>query len=776
MSRKKIRTFADYRDSTPRLVRGVLSLSRGGTGFVAPEGGGADVVVPEGRALDALPGDLVEIAFLPPERGASRPTARVVRVVERGARDVVCTLRRAGRHWTAVPLVPFGGRTFHVADPAGAGEGDRVVVRFSSWDNPHFDPDAVVAAVIGPADNPSLDTLAIEREYGLPGPFPPDVDAEAQRVSALLADPAPREDLRGETIVTIDPATARDFDDALSLSVDDRGRRVLGVHIADVSHFVRPGSALDAEARKRGTSVYLVDRVIPMLPEQLSNGVCSLVQGEDRLAFSAFLAFDASGAMVGRRFAKSVIRSSRRMTYGEALEIIERSAVERSDHRTIRPSDHQTMEVADLVRDLHSLSQQLRRNRFARFSLDISSPELEVKLGPDGRMLSIGPAEHNVAHELVEEAMIAANEAVATELAYHRIPHLCRFHDVPDPEKMDALEAGLRALGIRTGALRDAGAIVRLLKAVRGTPLEYYVSMMVLKSMKRAEYSADEEGHFGLAKRYYSHFTSPIRRYPDLVLHRQLAALLAGDRAAQPSPDDLRAVAASSTKTEFRADQAERALVEIKKFRWLEERLAAGDPPELDGVVVKCLPFGAFVELPSLMLDGMAHVSTMSSHFVRFDRDRERLAAPGEFDLGPGSRVRVLVTAVHFDDRRIDFKITDFNPGSSTTEHTEHAEGRDAPTARPSFSIQHSAFSISSKDARHEERRARRGKKGGPADVHLPRAARKAEKAQPSAKKGKFPAKGKGAKKRSAPPSRPPRKEKHPSRKGAPSSHRKRAR
>jgi ribonuclease R len=717
--RKKIRTFADYRDrgdALARLVTGVLALSRGGVGFVSPDGGGDDVLVPEGRALgSALPGDRVEIALVPPERGASRPTGRVVRIVERGARDIVCTLRRTGRHWTAVPLVPFGGRTFHVEDPAGAGEGDRVVVRFSSWDNPHFDPDAAVVAVVGPADNPSLDTLAIEREYDLPGPFPPEVETEAQSVSARLADPAPREDLRGETVVTIDPATARDFDDALSLSVDDKGRRVLGVHIADVSHFVRPGSALDAEARKRGTSVYLVDRVIPMLPEQLSNGVCSLVQGEDRLAFSAFLTFDASGAMVGRRFAKSVIRSSRRMTYGEALGIIE-------------GPDEATDAVRRLVRDLHSLSQQLRRNRFARFSLDISSPELEVKLGPDGRMLSIGPAEHNVAHELVEEAMIAANEAVATELAYHRIPHLCRFHDVPDPEKMDALEAALRALGIRTGALRDAGAIVRLLKAVRGTPLEYYVSMMVLKSMKRAEYSADEEGHFGLAKRYYSHFTSPIRRYPDLVLHRQLAALLAGDRAAQPSPDDLRAVAASSTKTEFRADQAERALVEIKKFRWLEERLAAGDPPELDGVVVKCLPFGAFVELPSLMLDGMAHVSTMSSHFVRFDRDRERLAAPGEFDLGPGSRVRVLVTAVHFDDRRIDFKITDFNP--STEEHGKDGEKGDAHAARPSKGI-------SSKDARHEERRARRGKKGGPADAHLPRAARKAEKAPPPAKNKK---------------------------------------
>ena len=734
--RTKLRTFADYReDAFARRVVGILSLSRGGVGFVAPDGGGDDILVPEERVGAALPGDRVELALLPPERGSSRVTGRVVRVVERGARDVVCTLRRTGRHWTAVPLVPFGGRTFHVEDPGAAREDDRVVVRFSAWDNPQLNPDAVVTGVIGAAENPSLDTLAVEREFGLPGAFPDAVVEEAQRVSERLAAAGPREDLRAETIVTIDPPSARDFDDALSLSTDEKGRRVLGVHIADVSHFVRPGSALDAEARERGTSVYLVDRVIPMLPEQLSNGVCSLVEGEDRLAFSAFLTFDASGAMVGRRFAKSVIRSSRRLTYAQALGMIEAAD---------EPSDA----VARLVRALHSLSQQLRRNRFARFSLDISSPELEVRLDADGRMTGVAPAEHNVAHELVEEAMIAANEAVATELAYRRIPHLCRFHDVPDAEKMDALEASLRALGIRTGALRDAGSLVRLLKAVRGTPLEYYVSMMVLKSMKRAEYSADEEGHFGLAKRYYSHFTSPIRRYPDLVLHRQLAALLAGDRAAQPSVEELRAIARSSTSTEFRADQAERALVEIKKFRFLEERLAAGDPPEREGVVVKCLPFGAFVELPDLMVDGMVHVSTMSSHFVRFDRDRERLVAPGEFDIGPGSRVRVLVTAVHFDERRIDFKIVDFRPDA------RKAAAPEAPAPRP-------APVLSSKDVRHEERRARRsGKRAGGevAPSHLTRSARKAKAAETPPKKpaGGAPKKRKGAPKK---------------RKGAPKEH-----
>lgn len=676
--RRPIRTPASFRDDTPqRLIRGVLSVSRGGTGFLAPEGGGEDVVVPERHVGDALPGDVVEAALLPPEPGEPRLAARIVRVVSRGARDVVCTLRRTGRVWTAVPLVPFGGRTFNIADRRGAGEGDRVVVRFCAWDNPTLNPDADLVAVIGPEADPSLDTKAVERAWDLRTEFPPDALREASAAAAFASDVAGREDLRSETIVTIDPESAKDFDDALSLSRDPEGRTVLGVHIADVSHFVRPGSALDAEARARGTSVYLVDHVLPMLPEQLSNGVCSLVEGEDRLAFSAFLTFDAAGRMVGRRFAKSVIRSTRRLRYADALAVIEgRENAADMRGRPIPP------EVRELVLGCHALAVRLRRNRMARFSLDISSPEPVVTLGPDGRVASIAPAPHDEAHELVEEAMIAANEAVAAALAAARVPHLCRFHDVPAAEKLEELEAALASIGLHTGAIKDAGALVRLLKAVRGTPLQDWVSGMVLRSLKRAEYSADHEGHFGLAKRYYSHFTSPIRRYPDLVLHRQLAALLAGDRAAQPSQESLRAIARESTATEFRADQAERSLVEVKKYRFLEDQLAAGRPVEYDAVVVKCMPFGAFVELPELMLEGMVHVSALSSAFVRYDRSSGRLSAPG-LDIGPGSRMRVFVASVDFDARKIAFKAS--------------AVERDAPTpALPG---------LSAKEKRRRERR-----------------------------------------------------------------------
>ncbi len=653
--RGAVRTAADYSDDVfARRATGVLSLARSGVGFVTPAAGGEDVLVPSDRVGAALPGDTVEVRLSPPERGSSRLVGAVVRVVERGARDLVCTLRRTGRHWTGVPLVPIGGRTFHVDDPKGAKAGDRVVLRFVSWDNPAFNPEAEVVGVIGAAEDPSLDTVAVERAAGLPGPFPDEVLDEASRVAARLKGPGPREDLRGETVVTIDPASAKDFDDALSLSCDAQGRRVLGVHIADVSHFVRPGSALDAEARRRGTSVYLVDHVIPMLPEQLSNGVCSLVPGEDRLAFSAFVTFDAKGLPVARRFARTRIRSSRRLTYAEALALVEGPAAGPRDRK-----------VAELVRGLHDLAQQLRRNRFDRFSLDLEAPEMVVRLGPDGRMTGLAPAEHNVAHELVEEAMLAANEAVATELATRKVPYISRFHDPPAEEKLHDLEAALAGLGLRTGPIRDARTLQRLLKAVRGTPLDYYVSSLVLRSLKRAEYSADRSGHFGLAKRFYGHFTSPIRRYPDLVMHRQLALALAGDRAAQPKKPELRAVAALSTQTEFRADQAERDLVEIKKYRFLEDRLRAGEPTECDAVVVKCAPYGAFVDVPSLQLGGMVHAADLSKGFVRFDRTRERLLAP-EGEIAPGATLRVVVAAVDFDGRKIDF----------------HPVGRSRPDAR----------------------------------------------------------------------------------------------
>lgn len=645
----KRRTIADFKSSpfSSRLV-GTLSLARSGVGFVTPDEGGPDVLVPEENIGTSLPGDSVEIQIIPPKYPGGRPTGRILRVLSREPQAIVCTLHREGKHWTAYPLLPFGNRTFNIPRPGSAKEDDRVIVRFSAWDNPYLNPDAEIVGVIGAADNPSLDTLAIEKAYHLPNEFPEEVLREAQSVSSRLHDVGNhRLDLRKERIVTIDPATARDYDDALSVKTDENGHLVLGVHIADVSHFVREGSALDAEARKRGTSVYLIDHVLPMLPEQLSNGVCSLVQDEDRLAFTVFITFDRRGNPIARSFSRSIIRSSRRMTYDEALRIIE------SDGNA--PAEVPG-EIRQLILSLHSLAQQLRKNRFDRFSLDLASNEPRLILDSNGEVSDILPTEHNVAHELVEEAMIAANEAVALELAHRKIPHLCRFHDAPDPEKLVDLSEKLDAIGIHAGDLSNPGHIVRLLRSVRNTGLEYFVSSIVLRAMKRAEYSADNEGHFGLAKRYYSHFTSPIRRYPDLIAHRQLALALIGDFAHQPSRAELRSIAFSSTKTEFNAAKAERDLVEIKKYRFLEKRLQEHMPAVFEGVVVSVADYGAFIEVPALQITGMAHLSQFADKILRYNGFRQRLSGDG-WDIGSGTHVRVNVTHVEYESRHIDFSV-----------------------------------------------------------------------------------------------------------------------
>ena len=659
---------ADMDSALARNPEGVLSVARSGTGFVKANDGGPDIMVPENDVGQALPGDRVEVALAPQKTGDARRSGRIVRVVERSGNEIVCTLRRNGQYLTAVPLLPNHKHTFNIARADGADEGDRVLVKMISWENRFLNPEGEISAIIGPADNPSLDTQAVAAAWRLPGEFPSGVLADAEAVSARLHEPGGREDLRALEIITIDPATARDFDDALSLEIDAAGNRVLGVHIADVSHFVEPGSRIDREALERGTSVYLPDKVIPMLPEQLSNGVCSLAPNEDRLAFSAFLTFGASGKMIARRFARSIIRSKLRLTYEQAQEVIdasEDSTPTAAAPATIAPApapDAGCLALAQrLVPALHRLSQQMRQNRFKRFALNLSAPEMEIVLDAKGMMTDVRPAVHSTSHELVEEAMVAANEAVAAEISSRRIPYISRSHEAPDPEKLAELSASVAALGLFPGDLTQVGNLARLIKAVAGSPLETYVSGLVLRSMKRAEYAVGKEGHFGLAKHFYSHFTSPIRRYPDLVLHRQLAAVLLGDSSQQPSGDALARIAAAATELENRAEQAERDLIEIKKYRFLEQQLADGKPLEYEAVAVKAASFGVFVDVPNLQIGGMIHISTLSTQFVRYDSGAERLHT-SEFSIKAGDKLRVLVARVNFDERKLDFTATRLPP------------------------------------------------------------------------------------------------------------------
>jgi ribonuclease R len=629
------------------LVTGRLALTRSGKGFVSG-GAAGDIMVPEEDLETALPGDIVLVRLVHdrPRAEVAQRKGKVVKVVERVRRDIVGTLASTGHFLHVVPLDPVYRQNVYVSDAGGAKAGDRVVVRFTNWESRHVSPEGEIVEVIGPADNPTLDTTAIMRQHGYEAEFPEAVLREAESASRLADHAGTREDLRDRLILTIDPERARDFDDALSLERDAQGRRVLGVHIADVAHFVRPGTALDAEALKRGNSVYFPDRVIPMLPEQLSNGICSLNPGVDRLTFSAFLTLSDDGAVVARRFAKTIIRSRYRMTYEEAMATLAKGCDAK------KTGGRLSAEAIDLLLALDVAAQQIRARRFRQFALDLDMPECEVVMGPDGMIRDIRTVVNDRSHQLVEECMVAANEAVAAELRRRGVPLISRVHEAPDEGKLEMLEADLAALGYKPGNLADREGIARFLDKVRTDPLASFLRMAVLRSMKRAMYVAGKTGHFGLAKTNYAHFTSPIRRYPDLTVHRQLDALLSG--GAPSSGQDLTVTADHCTQTEWRADEAERSVEEIKKFRYLQQMLDRKNNTPLDGVVVRALNFGLIVELSSLQVQGLVHISTISDRLVTYDPNRMQLR-DGKRTFKVGQKVRVVVKKVDFPARKIDF-------------------------------------------------------------------------------------------------------------------------
>ncbi len=634
------------------LVTGDIQIVRSGNGFVTDRAGRRTVFVPAADIGTALPGDRVVARIdrdKPSARG--RMEGRVIRILERKRRDIVGTLKTTGTFFYVVPIDSSYAKDFYVPDAAGAAIGDRVVVRFGQWANRHVNPEGEIVEIIGPADRPESDTLSVIRHYGLHDEFPPETLREAEVASIRLEDAGRREDLREVLTITIDPERARDFDDALSLHTREDGVRVLGVHIADVSRFVTPGSALDAEAALRGNSVYLPDKVLPMLPEQLSNGVCSLNPRQDKLTFSAFITFDGQAAPVESRFSRTVIRSRARLTYEQAMDVLAGRSVRKRAAR--EGAEGVTDEVAALVRALGKLAQQIRRRRFARHALALDVPECEVVLDADGRMTGLRPVVNDESHQLVEECMVAANEAVARALSEASIPFISRLHEPPDELKIEDLTTELVSLGYEPGDLSKPKNLSAFLRKVEGDPLEYHVRTAVLRSMKRAVYSADESGHFGLAKRFYAHFTSPIRRYADLTVHRQLAALL--ERARPPyTLQALRAPAWNCSETESQAERAERDVLEMKKYRYLSMLVEEQRAETFQAVVVKVTNFGMFIDIPDLQLGGLVHVSALSDRFVRFDRAKQTLSA-GKTVFKLGHRLSVRPVGVDFENRRIDF-------------------------------------------------------------------------------------------------------------------------
>ncbi len=652
------------------LAPGILEILRSGDAIVQPADHSGEIFVPRGNLSTALPHDKVVVRLDSSDAaGASRRrTGKVIRILERSSRAITGTLRSTGRFYYVVPIDPVYNQDFYVADPRNARVNDRVVIQITAWPHRHVNPEAEIIEVIGPADDPSLDTLAVIRHFGLPGAFPAAALREAENAPARLEDQGRRRDARDLFVFTIDPATARDFDDALSLQTDDHGRRLLGVHIADVSHFVRPGSSLDEEARRRGNSVYLPDKVIPMLPEQLSNGLCSLRPDADRLVFSVWLTFDDAGAPVRAEFSRSIIRSRLRLTYEQGLEILQGGCPEACRLAGIGASG------LDVIRRINELAQQIRRRRFLRdYTLELDVPEHEVIMGPAGMIVDIRRQFNDISHQMIEECMVAANEAVDRELSARGMAILHRVHEPPDPAKFEQLAAQLSEMGLSPGDLSRRPNLAAFLKKLAGHPFEYDAKVAVLKSMKRAVYSPEPLGHYGLAKKFYAHFTSPIRRYPDLVVHRVLAERLLNRRNPYAAPE-LKALGVHCSHTEQTAEQAEKTLLEIKKYRFLEQQLRQDKPAAYDAVVVRVRNFGMFVELLELQIQGLVHVSAIADTFVRFDHQGETLRA-GRNVFQRGVRLRVRVDRVDFDKRQIDFVLD----GAAAPSSPAASRGSSAP-------------------------------------------------------------------------------------------------
>src|SRR5512140_96533 len=506
------------------LITGKLSVHPVGYGFLTSEKPGEpDVFIAAENVGTAMHGDRV-VARISPEPPAGRikgrREGRVIRILERAHDTVVGTLQRSRNFYYVVPDDPRFVHDIYVRPVAAVQEdrrsetaatvGDKVVVRLDDWQSRHVNPEGEIIEVLGPASAPGVDVLSIVRKFHLPTEFSSDVLEQAERIpeSVDAQQIAGREDLRNQFIVTIDPDDARDFDDAINVKKLTNGDWQLGVHIADVAAYVDPGSALDREARRRGNSVYLPGRVIPMLPERLSNGVCSLKPQVDRLTHSVFIQFDKRGVAKSARFARSVMRSAHRLTYKEAYAILTSLPRDRLGERL-----HVAWELAAL----------LRRKRFEHGSLDLDFPEVKVWVDKQGNPVRLERVENDESHQLIEEFMLAANEAVARELKKRAIPTIYRIHENPDPEKLAEFREFVHGFNYRAGDLTHRAELQRLVASFRGKPEEQALKVALLKSLKRARYSPQPLGHYGLAKANYLHFTSPIRRYADLVVHCALA-------------------------------------------------------------------------------------------------------------------------------------------------------------------------------------------------------------------------------------------------------------
>ena len=676
-----------YSKSEIKKMTGTFTAHPKGFGFVSVEGETEDIFIPESQVNGAMHMDTVEITVSPVTTGRRRE-GTVVKILERGMKQVVCTYEQSKTFGFAVPDNPkFGSDIFIPEERSkGAVSGHKVVVEVTSYGKKDRKPEGKVVEILGHINDPGVDILSLVRAYGLPVEFDEKVLKQVENVAKPVseADMAGRMDLRDWQMVTIDGEDAKDLDDAVSVTMDD-DNYILGVHIADVSNYVQEHSALDVEALKRGTSVYLVDRVIPMLPHALSNGICSLNQGENRLALSCIMTINPKGEIIDHTIAETVICVDRRMSYTQVKNILEAyhaanaqdAFVEKVDGRQ-DGADRETESVSDVnvrrqqeallgeyealvpmfVR-MEKLAGILRGKRMKRGSIDFDFPETKVILDAQGNPIDIRPYDRNVATKIIEDFMLAVNETVASDFYWRELPFVYRTHENPDTEKIQKLSTFINNFGYTLHIGADEvhpKELQKLLQKIDGTKEEALISRLTLRSMKQARYTIDNTGHFGLAADCYCHFTSPIRRYPDLQIHRIIKESLRGrlnEKRIDHYEHILPEVAKHSSEMERRADEAERETVKLKKVQYMEQHIGEA----FEGVISGVTEWGFFVELENTV-EGLVRVTELTDDFYQYYEDTYELvgeATNRRYKLGQKVHVRV----EHCDRimRTIDFAL-----------------------------------------------------------------------------------------------------------------------
>ena len=639
-----------YKLPSEEFLTGTFSGTAKGFGFVTVEGRPDDIYIPYDKVKDAMHGDRVQV-IAEPARGGRRAEGTIVKVLERANQTLVGFYQKSKNFGFVIPDNQKIGEDVFIPQgkDLGAVTGHKVVVKLTDYGGERKKPEGEIVEIIGHVNDPGTDILSIVKAYGIPDEYPQEVMEQIEHIPDEVqeAEKAGRKDIREWQTVTIDGEDAKDLDDAITISREEFGYR-LGVHIADVSHYVREGSPLDREALRRGTSVYLVDRVVPMLPHKLSNGICSLNQGVDRLALSCIMDIDPQGKVISHEVAETLIRVDRRMSYTAVNAIVtDRDPAVMAEYDGF-------VEMFDCMKELADI---LREKRSQRGSIDFDFPETKILLDEKGRPVEIKPYERNAATKIIEDFMLMANETIAEDYYWQEVPFLYRTHDNPDPEKMKKLGIFINNFGyslhMQNGEVHPK-EIQKLLNKIDGTEEEALISRLTLRSMKQAKYMPVCGGHFGLAARYYTHFTSPIRRYPDLQIHRIIKENLHGNltgKRISHYDSILTEVSIQCSQTERRADEAEREVVKMKKCEYMSKRIGQ----VYEGVISGVTNWGFYVELANTV-EGLVRVSDLYGDYYLFSEEKMELRGERSGRVYRlGQKVKVTVSGTDKLTRTVDF-------------------------------------------------------------------------------------------------------------------------